>query len=89
MRGSVAQQDPGLTAVVDQRRDATGDRVDLTEREPLPVILDRGFVGGEVEHVRDPLAQRMIGHHRIRGSDVVGVPRLASSALPIGFPSRV
>ena len=89
MCGPVAQQDPDLPSVVDQRCDPTGQRADLSVREPLPVILDRGLVGGQVEHRGDSLAQRVIGHHRIRGSDFVGAPCSASSVLPIGFPRRV
>ncbi len=53
------------------------------------VAFDRGRVGCEVEYVGDPSAQRVIGHHRIRGWDFTGPPRSASSAVPTGFPSRV
>ena len=85
----VAQQDPDGPSPLDRRLDPAGERSDLPPREPLPLILDRGVVGSKVEHVGDPLAQRVIGHHRIRGSDLLGPPWSSSSALAIGFPSRV
>ena len=87
--GPVAQQHADLSAAVDRCRDPAGQRRNLTVGEPLPVVLDRGSVGREVEHGRDALAQRVIDHHRSRGSDFTGPPCCASSAVPIGLPRRV
>ncbi len=89
MGGPVAQEHADLAAVVDQRCNLAGQCTDLPIGRPLPVVLDRGRVWCDVEHGGDPLAQRVIGHHRIRGSDFTGPPRAASSAVPIGFPNRV
>ncbi len=88
----VAQQHPYLLLPRRQLRDTPCRIADLAPGRPPAVVLDGLRAGRQPQHVGDALTQRMIAHHRILGSLVAFSSELrcaASSALPMGLPSRV
>ncbi len=88
---AVTQQDSDLRVLVGtshQRTDPVGHSAKLAPRHPLALVLQSGCVRLQTQNIGDAPTKR-VRRHRILGSDVGPRPRAASSAVPIGFPSRV
>ena len=90
LRWTVAEQDRDALARLDEWRDRIGGGAEVAPGVPSMVELER--VGGRVEreHLGDPFREcrQPAPHQRSLGSGRSG-PRSATSALPIGLPSRV
>ena len=89
LRRAVAQQDSDLRLVAaDERMDPLGQFAKLSPRQPLAVILQSRRIRLQPQNIVDAPTER-VRCHRICGSGLRPSPRAASSAMPIGFPSRV